>query len=152
MGSGVPISLVRYSCDVSFMNLTPLGNTRLLRSYVALEPQVQILALAVKRWAKTMGMAKTWDGFISSYAWTCLVIYYLQVSHGLPSLHLVAASAVDSEVDPTVFADDLDPEAGWRELADGPGGLLEGFFHFYASEYRWGEDREFTKGGLVVGV
>jgi terminal uridylyltransferase len=74
----VPILMLQkdgLDIDLSCYNLLPLLNTRLLRSYTLLNPRPSVVVVAVKRWAKAHRIAKARDGFISSYAWTLMVIY-----------------------------------------------------------------------------
>eukprot|EP00929_Paragymnodinium_shiwhaense_P086504 TRINITY_DN47008_c0_g2_i4.p1 TRINITY_DN47008_c0_g2~~TRINITY_DN47008_c0_g2_i4.p1 ORF type:complete len:326 (-),score=52.24 TRINITY_DN47008_c0_g2_i4:1395-2372(-) len=93
-------------CDISYRNLLPLYNTKLLRTYTKLDPSLTMLVMVVKRWAKAQRLASTRDGYISSYAWTLLVVYYLQVCHGLPSLH--GAKRLRREVDSERLAYEID--------------------------------------------
>jgi len=136
-------------CDVSFQRLLPLHNTRLLRTYVELMPELAPLVVVVKRWAKLKGVAGTFEGFISTYSWTLAVIYYCQVTHGLPSLHELAARAHGSLLwgERGHVGHDVDfvgPEAAQEILGSTDplkvcrlGAVLRGFFQFFSQEYDW---------------
>jgi len=102
----------------------------------------------VKRWAKTAGFSSTRSGFISSYSWTLLTIYYLQVSHGLPSAHAVLeqesrgnhAGSVESV--PSFQCQFADVSRCRSQYTTGVGNLSLGtlllrFFSFYAHEFDW---------------
>jgi hypothetical protein len=68
----VPISL-------SVNAVTPLYNAALLAECGQIEARAKSLALLVKRWAKDRGLCHVAQGHLSTYAWTMLSIYYLQV-------------------------------------------------------------------------
>ncbi|CAE7421810.1 TUT4 [Symbiodinium sp. CCMP2592] len=140
----VPILMLRkdgYEIDLSFGNILPLLNTRLLRTYAMLEPRVPLLTTAVKRWAKGQGLAKTWDRFISSYAWTLMVIYFLQISGKLPSLHALRQTPSTHAAFNDQFATPDEAVVSWEEERvqplRGAGDLLRGFFRFYAEDFDW---------------
>jgi len=130
------------SCDVSYKNYLPLFNTRLIRAYSEMEPRLPVLAVVIKRMAKIVGIASTIHGYISSYAWTLMIIYYLQVIHGLPSLHEVELSLKglpEEGLERREFATDFAEGVGLSKVPEelGPGALLRGFFVFYANTFRW---------------
>jgi terminal uridylyltransferase len=89
----VPVVRIEYTaawppvvCDVTVNNLLPLHNTRLLQAYVRIVPNVVAVYHSVKHWAKSVYLLGAKDGCLSSYSWTLLVIFYLQVAYGVPSL------------------------------------------------------------------
>lgn len=116
-----------YPCDLTYQNLLPLRNTWLLRSFTEREPRLGLVSMAVKRWAKKEGICSTTDGYISGYAWTLMVVYYFQIEVGLSVLH--------SGGDITNHGTRPD-----RDVYDGAGVLLQGFFDFYAQHYQWGKE------------
>ncbi|CAE8593514.1 unnamed protein product [Polarella glacialis] len=146
-----------YTCDLGCQYLLPIYNTLLLRNYAELGgPQLTALAVAVKHWAKAQGLAKVFPGHhISSYSWTLMVIYFLQVCHNLPSLHQLALALPEqaSQRDEhgrvlgafdVFFADAKQAEeliaatAGPNGRIDvGLGELFRGFFRFYAHRFDW---------------
>jgi DNA polymerase sigma len=74
--------------DVCVENRLGVCNTLMLRVYSKLDWRVTPLCLAVKAWTKRHGLANAFGGFLSSYAWTLLTIFYLQQRRPalLPSL------------------------------------------------------------------
>ena len=66
------------SVDLVVNHRLPMHNTALLASYCAVDARVQPLAFAVKRWAKVKALNKAYEGFISSYAWATLCVFFLQ--------------------------------------------------------------------------
>jgi len=154
-------------CDVSVNNSLPLTNSELLRSYSLLSDTVRPMVLLVKAWAKHYRVCGAHEGNLSSYSWTIMVIYYLQLAEGLPSLQMLwdkDKGQEDKEEDEkekrTVFDTDywgydrefdasfVTAERYFEKFAgEAPpkseysmGELLYGFFRFYAREYRWGSE------------
>lgn len=85
----VPILKLRRGkteCDLSCNNVLPLFNTALLATYATLEKRLVPLVLEVKSWARSQGIHGARDGYLSSYAFTLLVIFYAQRSGVLPCL------------------------------------------------------------------
>jgi DNA polymerase sigma len=68
--------------DICTDNLLALYNTRLLKTYVELDPRTSLLMMLVVRWAKAqkiLGATKCgYTSFMSSYAWKLMVVFYLQ--------------------------------------------------------------------------
>jgi len=148
--SRIPLATLRDTesgcmCDVSIQDPLPVINTRLLRTYAHLEPYIMVLSMAVKRWAKYNSIGTTQTGAISSYSWTLLVIYYLQVCHGLPSAHMVFQEKLgEMRLEPPpsfecAFSDIGDCKSRYPVTDDdrSVGELLKGFFFFYAREFGW---------------
>ncbi|KAG7399998.1 Zinc finger, CCHC domain-containing protein [Phytophthora boehmeriae] len=75
-----------YECDLCFENVLATRNTMLLRAYAAFDDRARALGLAVKHWAKQRDISDAAMGFLSSYSFVILSIYYLQVVHVLPNL------------------------------------------------------------------
>ncbi|CAK9024150.1 unnamed protein product [Durusdinium trenchii] len=142
--SKVPILILEkdgFDIDVSYNNLLPLLNTRLLRSYTLLNPRLSVVALAVKRWAKAHHIAKSYEGFISSYAWTLMVVYYFQISRQLPCLHALVGE--ETPIDFAArFATLEEAHEAWMNSPPpwSCAQLLRGFFDFYANEFDWKQD------------
>jgi len=150
-----------YTCDVSLGIMLPLYNTRLLRTYAELAPALPVLAVVVKRWAKAHSIALTYTGHISSYSWTLTMVYYLQICHGLPSLHALApqrttarssgpkrfntdfvkskVEAIDSMVAAAASSGGV-PLINATFNSTGLGDLLRGFFKFYSEEFGWNDE------------
>lgn len=66
------------ACDIAVGNELAIHNTELLRLYADFDDRVKPLIFAVKRWAKARGLGDASQGSLSSYAWVCLVIFFLQ--------------------------------------------------------------------------
>merc|ERR1719446_670097 len=71
-GKAIPI-------DFSVNTPTPLHNAALLAECGQIEPRAKELILFVRRWAKDRGVSHAAKGHLSPYAWSLLVIYFLQV-------------------------------------------------------------------------
>lgn len=136
-----------YTCDVSFQHLLPVHNTRLIRTYIDMAPQLAAVTFVVKRWAKAAGIAGTWEHFISTYSWTLMVLYYCQVQLGLPSLHAMARKHKRNGAPPpgerAHDAHFLGLQSARQRYCPeevteaGLGGMLRGFFEFYAEVFDW---------------
>jgi len=65
------------SCDVGWQNRLALHNTRLLATYSSLDFRVRLLALFIKYWTKTRGIARPRYGTLCSYGYVLMIIFYL---------------------------------------------------------------------------
>eukprot|EP00933_Yihiella_yeosuensis_P053210 TRINITY_DN51405_c0_g1_i1.p1 TRINITY_DN51405_c0_g1~~TRINITY_DN51405_c0_g1_i1.p1 ORF type:complete len:568 (-),score=107.08 TRINITY_DN51405_c0_g1_i1:62-1765(-) len=127
-GQGIPV-------DFSVNSTMPLFHSTLITACGRLEPRAQDLALLVRRWAKDRGVCHAARGHLPPYAWTLMVVFYLQVgldeSPLLPPLRgRMTASGL------TVSHEDIDskdggtcwkPSAAKHTVAD----LFKGFIGFY---------------------
>ena len=77
-------------------------NTSLLATYSKIDIRARELGIAVKIWAKGLGISDTFNGTISPYAYIILVIHFLQVKEILPCLQIMVP---DSE---KVFIENCD--------------------------------------------
>ena len=59
--------------DLTCNNIVPLFNSFLLRNYCELMPEIVVLSMAVKYWAKNQMIGSVHDGALSSYAWTLML-------------------------------------------------------------------------------
>ncbi|TYZ67628.1 hypothetical protein PybrP1_000872 [[Pythium] brassicae (nom. inval.)] len=158
--SGARIPIIRFvhlptalECDLCFENVLATRNTFLLRAYAALDERARALGVAVKHWAKQRQLSDASQGFLSSYSFVLLTIYFLQAAAGVvPSLQdpaLLAAAGVApalyNGVD-TAFCTDRDaaqrflaatqtPEVAARAAGHTLPTLLAWFFAFYATEF-----------------
>ncbi|NXV80522.1 TUT7 uridylyltransferase, partial [Atlantisia rogersi] len=64
--------------DISLYNTLALHNTRLLSSYAAIDPRVKYLCYTMKVFTKICDIGDASRGSLSSYAYTLLVLYFLQ--------------------------------------------------------------------------
>ncbi|CAF3671145.1 unnamed protein product [Rotaria socialis] len=79
----IPIIKAKYSqsgteIDISLNNILPLENTRLLKTYSNIDPRVRELGVMVKYFAKKFNIGDASHGTLSSYAYTIMVIHFLQ--------------------------------------------------------------------------
>lgn len=72
--------------DITFNNLLPLYNSRLLKSYSLLDDRVAKLGRLVKFWSKSRAVNEALEGTLSSYSHCLLLIHFLQRSGILPIL------------------------------------------------------------------
>jgi len=147
-------SYERVPIDVSFNNMLPLCNSRLLRCYSELDKRVVLLVCLVKTWAKKRCVNDAHLGTLSSYSFTLLVIHYLQRIGLVPNLQ--SKEAVPEEFHPKVGNTELvdgvhdawfiDPKCAeakdFMEARAEPKavdaqlhGLLAGFFRYFAYEF-----------------
>mmetsp|Transcript_73454 Transcript_73454/g.129637 ORF Transcript_73454/g.129637 Transcript_73454/m.129637 type:complete len:460 (+) Transcript_73454:49-1428(+) len=143
LNARIPILKLQYQkrdVDLSINNTNPLPNTRLLKAYTELDSHVAQLGILVKLWSKSWGLCGAANGYLSSYAFQMMVIYFLQVaSTKLPSLQQNSAGdhafENDEEVNSIVSA--LLQE---QQRSQGLAELLLGFFQFYSQDFRWGTE------------
>lgn len=72
--------------DICIGNELALHNTRLLALYAELHPCVRPLGFVVKAWAKQRSINDASQRTLSSYAWICLLVFFLQRCGVLPCL------------------------------------------------------------------
>ena len=79
----VPIVKLRFAncldVDLSFCNTEPFANTQLLKAYSKLDSKARLLVLLVKLWAKGENLCGAKDGHLSSYSYSLMTLYFLQV-------------------------------------------------------------------------
>ncbi|KAH9261922.1 hypothetical protein BASA81_000578 [Batrachochytrium salamandrivorans] len=96
-GARVPVvrlvhSATQTHCDIAIGDHNELAvlNTKLMWCYGELDPRVKHFILAIKLWAKRRQVGDASEGFISSYGWTLLSLYFLQVHGYIPNLQMVS--------------------------------------------------------------
>lgn len=72
--------------DICFMNDIAVANSSLLSQYAAVHEKVKHFLLAVKAWARDSKVNSAANNRISSYAWTNMAIFYLQIIGMVPNL------------------------------------------------------------------
>jgi len=158
LGARVPILKLRFEnvldVDVSCHNAIPVNNTQLLRAYSRMDSRIKALGLAIKLWAKSGGVCDATKSNLSSYSFTLLVIYFLQVhpDSQLPTLPVEAfEDGGKHERDERVIA----AMAGWHcslSLAE----LVARFFAFYSGNqpnaFVWGDEVVAVRSGARTGV
>eukprot|EP00928_Gymnodinium_smaydae_P089818 TRINITY_DN7371_c0_g1_i4.p1 TRINITY_DN7371_c0_g1~~TRINITY_DN7371_c0_g1_i4.p1 ORF type:complete len:484 (-),score=47.33 TRINITY_DN7371_c0_g1_i4:427-1878(-) len=144
LNARVPIVKLRFEneldVDLSCHNPIPLSNTHLLRAYALIDTRVKDLALVIKLWAKASGVCDAAHSNLSSYAFTLLCIYFLQVHPDvlLPVLPVQAFSEQSEHESHIASA-----RSSWKctlSLME----LMVRFFEFYSgcdsNRFKWGEE------------
>ncbi|KAL2062293.1 hypothetical protein VTL71DRAFT_6559 [Oculimacula yallundae] len=128
------------ACDMNVNNPLALENTRMIRTYVQIDPRVRQLAMIVKHWTKQRILNDAAFGCtLSSYTWICMIIFFLQSRNPpiLPALHQRPHNKLPSQNGTeTAFADDLEALVGFgSKNTETLGELLFQFFRFYGHEF-----------------
>eukprot|EP00928_Gymnodinium_smaydae_P060970 TRINITY_DN4498_c1_g1_i1.p1 TRINITY_DN4498_c1_g1~~TRINITY_DN4498_c1_g1_i1.p1 ORF type:complete len:558 (-),score=72.46 TRINITY_DN4498_c1_g1_i1:104-1690(-) len=133
--------------DFSVNTVAPFYNAALLTECAQIDIRASDLILSVRRWAKDRGVSHAAKGHLSPYAWTLLVIYFMQVrdKQDGPTLTKLKSFAVSSEqrriqhkvqqqgsISP---ANSFEP--GNLAEVTTVAVLLQGFFYFYARVFDW---------------
>ncbi|KAG0294520.1 hypothetical protein BGZ98_001743 [Dissophora globulifera] len=131
------------SCDMNIN--TPLGllNTKMIKTYVAIDPRVRPFAMIIKHWARRRVLNDAANGgTISTYTWICIVINFLQMRSPpiLPKLHKMPHTlSEDNQAingNNTSFCQDLAELEGFGlPNKETLGGLLYAFFRRFAIEF-----------------
>ncbi|CAK0840532.1 unnamed protein product [Prorocentrum cordatum] len=138
MRARIPVLKMRFDgildVDLSCHNVEALRNTQLLRAYAELDPVVRNLVVLVKLWAKAEGVCGAPSGHLTSYALTLMVVYFLQVHPRmcmpcLPTHLFTGFGCKPPEVQQTRWACTVPIQEA-----------LLCFFHFYSSEFQWGQE------------
>ncbi|RLN73917.1 hypothetical protein BBJ28_00009923 [Nothophytophthora sp. Chile5] len=137
-----------YECDLCFENVLATRNTLLLRAYASFDDRARALGLGVKHWAKQRAVSDAAMGFLSSYSFVLLSIYYLQTERVLPNLQdprlleLAQVPAEDYNGVNIAFCTDRAVARRFHEQVSGStvsdasvSRLLAGFFEFYATQF-----------------
>ncbi|KAF2078605.1 hypothetical protein CYY_000105 [Polysphondylium violaceum] len=65
--------------DISFGNQHAVDNSELLKAYAQADPRSHPFLVLIKKWATVKGISSaSGGGFLSSYSWTNLAIFFLQ--------------------------------------------------------------------------
>ncbi|CAJ1069149.1 terminal uridylyltransferase 7 isoform X2 [Xyrichtys novacula] len=92
--------------DISLYNTLALHNTRLLASYAAIDWRVKILCYVMKVFAKMCDIGDASRGSLSSYAYTLMVLFFLQQRN--PPVIPVLQEIYDGKKKPEILVD------GWN--------------------------------------
>jgi len=142
LGAKVPILKLRFDgvldVDLSCNNQLPFQNTQLLKAYSSLDSNVRDLGIAVKLWAKAAGVCGACQGKLSSYTFTLLTIYFMQVHQDvkLPCLPPAAFAGGGGEAGHAKLAAARSVWSNRLPLGE----LLFRFFMFYAQDFGWGTE------------
>ncbi|KAG0170192.1 hypothetical protein DFQ28_010886, partial [Apophysomyces sp. BC1034] len=124
------------ACDINVNNTMALQNTKLIKTYVAIDPRVRPLAMAIKHWTKQRILNDAANGgTLSTYTWTCMIINFLQMREPpiLPVLH-----HLDSEDEQNMFCSNVEKFIGFGEANhESVGGLFFAFFRRFAVEFNY---------------
>lgn len=135
--------------DISLYNTLALHNTHLLASYAAIDKRVKILCYVMKVFAKMCDIGDASRGSLSSYAYTLMVLFFLQQRN--PPVIPVLQEIYDDEKKPKVlvdgwnvyFYDDLKTLPGrWPHFGQNTetvGELWLGLLRFYTEEFDFRE-------------
>ncbi|KAF9365325.1 hypothetical protein BGX34_010451 [Mortierella sp. NVP85] len=147
-GAKVPIVKLwdpelQLSCDMNINTQLGIMNSRMVRTYVAIDPRVRPFAMIIKHWARKRVLNDAANGgTISTYTWICMVINFLQMRSPpiLPALHdMPHELSIDNQVingNNTSFFSDLSQLEGFgRDNKESLGGLLYAFFRKFAIEF-----------------
>ncbi|KAM6958788.1 terminal uridylyltransferase 7 [Aplochiton taeniatus] len=135
--------------DISLYNTLALHNTNLLASYAASDRRVRILCYVMKVFAKMCDIGDASRGSLSSYAYTLMVIFYLQQRQPpvLPVLQEINPRDKKTEVLVdgwnVYFFDDLEAlPSRWPQYqknTEAVGQLWLGLLRFYTEEFDFRE-------------
>jgi DNA polymerase sigma len=144
-GKTVPI-------DFSVNTTTPLYNAALLTECGQIDPRAKELILLVRRWAKDRGVSHAAKGHVSPYAWSLLVIYFLQVwdGQGEPVLPNITSFKVSSGLlrqrhkqPKSQQASSVPVSAQTSSVAC----LFEQFMRFYTKSFDWRSEAVSVRAG-----
>lgn len=135
--------------DISLYNTLALHNTRLLSAYSAIDPRVKYLCYTMKVFTKMCDIGDASRGSLSSYAYTLMVLYFLQQRN--PPVIPVLQEIYRGEKKPEIFVDGWNiyffdqidelpsywPEYG--KNTESVGQLWLGLLRFYTEEFDFKE-------------
>ncbi|XP_052500905.1 terminal uridylyltransferase 7 [Budorcas taxicolor] len=135
--------------DISLYNTLALHNTRLLSAYAAIDPRVKYLCYTMKVFTKMCDIGDASRGSLSSYAYTLMVLYFLQ--QRTPPVIPVLQEIYKGEKKPEIFVDGWNiyffdqidelpnywPEYG--KNTESVGQLWLGLLRFYTEEFDFKE-------------
>ncbi|XP_036117330.1 terminal uridylyltransferase 7 [Molossus molossus] len=135
--------------DISLYNTLALHNTRLLSAYSAIDPRVKYLCYTMKVFTKMCDIGDASRGSLSSYAYTLMVLYFLQ--QRTPPVIPVLQEIYKGEKKPEIFVDGWNiyffdqidelpsfwPEYG--KNTESVGQLWLGLLRFYTEEFDFKE-------------
>eukprot|EP00928_Gymnodinium_smaydae_P037161 TRINITY_DN25836_c0_g1_i1.p1 TRINITY_DN25836_c0_g1~~TRINITY_DN25836_c0_g1_i1.p1 ORF type:complete len:485 (+),score=58.35 TRINITY_DN25836_c0_g1_i1:133-1587(+) len=144
LNARIPIVKLRFenelAVDLSCHNPLPLRNTRLLRAYALIDQRVRDLGIAIKLWAKASGVCDATQSNLSSYSFTLLCIYFMQV-HPDVLLPVLPVNAFAEQGDHESHINSA--RSSWKctlSLVD----LIVRFFEFYSGSkpggFSWGHE------------
>ncbi|XP_074057034.1 terminal uridylyltransferase 7 [Macrotis lagotis] len=135
--------------DISLYNTLALHNTKLLAAYSAIDPRVKYLCYTMKVFTKMCDIGDASRGSLSSYAYTLMVLYFLQQRD--PPVIPVLQEIFEEEKRPEIIVDGWNtyffdrigelptfwPEHG--KNTESVGELWLGLLRFYTEEFDFKE-------------
>mmetsp|Transcript_48779 Transcript_48779/g.115933 ORF Transcript_48779/g.115933 Transcript_48779/m.115933 type:complete len:536 (+) Transcript_48779:273-1880(+) len=138
-----------FPLDFSVNCVMPLYNAAILTECGKIAPRAKALMLFVRRWSKDRGICHAAKGHLPPYAWSLLVIYFLQVSRGerkalLPPVEsfevakqLAAPSSADRSSRTATCQSAQSQEYKGPQSEDSIASLFREFVQFYTTEVNW---------------
>ncbi|KAI8148242.1 hypothetical protein BJV82DRAFT_591381 [Fennellomyces sp. T-0311] len=131
------------ACDMNVNNTLALQNTRMIKTYVAIDPRVRPLAMIIKHWTRQRALNNAADGgTLSTYTWTCMIINFLQMREPpiLPVLHQMDHIKSDDNLvinglDTSFYTDVASLKNFGKRNHESIAGLLFAFFRRFAHEF-----------------
>jgi hypothetical protein len=133
-------AIMECECDLSVNNVLPMFNTKLLKAYSDIDHRVVALTQACKSWARARDVHGARDGHLSSYAFTLMAIFYMQVRGALPCLQKCAeekplyydegSKAYNVSINDSFDSSSI-PQTSGIDFSD--------FLRFFVEEFKWGE-------------
>ncbi|CAD6444207.1 bc0980f6-ef4f-4edf-b4f7-6eda8336feb4 [Sclerotinia trifoliorum] len=142
-------------CDMNVNNTLALENTRMIKTYIEIDPRVRPLAMIIKHWTKSRVINDAaFGGTLSSYTWICMIVNFLQSREPpvLPALHQRPHLKLPTkEGGESSFADDVDAlkEFGLKNKST-LGELLFQFFRFYGHEFDYDKQVVSVRSGKQI--
>ena len=132
LGARVPILKYLFDdtllFDISWRNDLAVRNSALLCRYFTMYEQGKYLVILVKMWARSFGIIGSKNGNLSSYAFTNMVIYFLQGFQEV-RLPVLSTDTVDADLEPRRIT-------GTVSI----GKLFIEFVHYYSRDFNWGNE------------
>ncbi|XP_069817868.1 terminal uridylyltransferase 7 [Dendropsophus ebraccatus] len=135
--------------DISLYNTLALHNTRLLASYAAIDPRVKYLCYIMKVFTKMCDIGDASRGSLSSYAYTLMVLYFLQQRNPpvIPVLQEIYTNGCKPEIlvdgwNVYFFSQIEDLAKYWPEYGknkESVGELWLGLLRFYTEDFDFKE-------------
>lgn len=131
----------RLDVDLTCHNVKAIQNTSLLRAYASCSSVVLQAGRAIKLWAKAASVCGASERYLSSYAFTLMLIYSMQVDPNiqLPYLPTEAftAGGLGEQDERVKSALEMWSQ---RHASLSVAKVVHGFFRFYAEEFAWGHE------------
>ncbi|KAK0660639.1 Poly(A) RNA polymerase cid13 [Lasiodiplodia hormozganensis] len=143
------------ACDMNVNNTLALENTRMIKTYVQIDPRVRPLTMIVKHWTKQRILNDAaMGGTLSSYTWICMVLNFLQTRSPpvLPALHQMPFEKHLTDTgEESSFFDDLEQIRDFgKDNKESLGQLLFQFFRLYGHDFDYERDVVSVRNGRFL--